>query len=277
MVISYNEITNILKELRSQLQSVYKNILQIQLNPEFYNEIQNSGYVWKIKYNPLSLKEVYDYLDFFIEDFFYYNQYYYSYYKLILQKSDFNFDILTLSSKDLTTPINGQVFLKLENFPIVHVDNFVYNYTHYQFENLPSQNRTIKFQVLGKILQPTEGDFIHIHGYQFMITRVEHDLRHDLYLCTQQDVWTIEEFNSYVNNNVIRVYERLSDIKLTRVKEIKFDFLSQKQRITKDKLPKGTVRVTIQTTNKLPYDYDDVNVNTGKISNLFLEDIDKIL
>lgn len=109
-----------------------------------------------------------------------------------------------------------------------------------------------------------------------MITKVEHDLRHDLYLCTQQDVWTIEEFDSYVNSNIIKVYNKLSDIKLTRTKEITFDFLSQKQKITPDKLPKSTVRVTVQKT-KIPYDFDNVNINTGKSSNLFLEDVDKLI
>ena len=239
--------------------------------------MEQQGYKWKIKYNPILLKETYDYLDLFIEDFFYYKQYYYPYYKLVLSKSDFNFDILSLSHDQLITRLDGQQYLKLNQFPIVHVDNFTYNYIQYQFENLPMQNRTIKFQVLGKILQPTEGDIVHIHGYQFMITKVEHDIRHDLYLCTQQDIWTIEEFEEYVNRNLIKVYTNLEEMIFTKLKYTTLDFITQKTKITPDKLPKSTVRVKVEKPKK-SYDYDNIHINTKNNRGLFLDDnIDKQL
>lgn len=236
--------------------------------------MEQQGYKWKIKYNPLSLKETYDYLDLFIEDFFYYKQYYYPYYKLVLHKSDFNFETLTISTRYSNTPLDGQQYIKFDQFPIVHVDNFTYNYIHYQFENLPSQNRTIRFQVLGKILQPSEGDIVHIYGYQFFVTKVEHDIRHDLYLCTQQDLWTIDEFNSYLEQGIFKVYKDLSEMIVTKFKMSTFDFITQKEKITPDKLPKSTVRVKVEKRKK-SYDYDNVQINTS--NSIFLEDIDEKL
>lgn len=248
-----SEILNRLSELKQR---------QVTSIPTFKEESQvkmsKFGYNYKGKYNPISYKEVYTYLDLFVEDFFLYNQYYYDYYKLIWKKSDFDFTVYLQNFQD--EYLNGAQFLYIEKFPIVHVDDFVYNYTHYTFENLPNQKREVKFQVLGKYLVPTEGDIINIHGFQFLVYRVEHDLRHDLYLCTQKDLWTMEEFEEHIRLGNFRVITKVEELLETRTVSQTFEIVvPRKNTDTEDFF---YTRYEYIDRKPKTFDFDEIHINT---------------
>jgi len=72
------------------------------------------------------------------------------------------------------------------------------------------------------------------------------------------------------------VYTNLEEMIFTKLKYTTLDFITQKTKITPDKLPKSTVRVKVEKPKK-SYDYDNIHINTKNNSGLFLDDIDKQL
>jgi len=99
---------------------------------------------------------------------------------LLLYKSNFDFNTYDtiLNKHELNHRLDGSVYLKLTQFPIVITEPVNYQFTPSVIDNLPFVNRTITFGVLSNILEPTPGDLVNVLGIVYMITNVQTDVFH---------------------------------------------------------------------------------------------------
>ena len=259
-----NKVSSILNSLyqSGSLGNMYTHLWNQSATSEEKNVINKFTYYFK--YSPIST-EIFDWRDYFIEDWFYYRQSYFDYYKLLLYKSQFDFDVYdtNFDKHELGSKLGGQVYLKLEQFPIVIVEPVNYQFTPSATDNLPFANRTITFGLLSHILEPTPGDLVNVLGIVYMITNVQTDVFHHQFVCKQVDLWSIDEFKEhYEKRRTFVVFENVSeleDIQITKTSQpYQFIFTTQ---VNVD-IPKSNIIINKIETNKnnVIQNSDDTNL-----------------